>query len=581
MTSAAGRTGEPVAEGTQARLVGGRYRLEEMLGRGAMGTVWSARDELLDRDVAVKEVVPPPGLDADERTLLRQRTLREARAAARISSSAAVTVYDVVEEDERPWIVMERLGTRTLDDVMRERGPMPPAEVAAIGLSVLDALDAAHAAGVMHRDVKPGNVMVGETGSSPVDGGSRVVLTDFGIAHLDGDPSTTSTGLVMGSPQYVAPERAQGHPAIPASDLWSLGATLYAAAEGHPPHQREGILPTIAAIVSEDAPPAQRSGSLAPLLARLLHRDPAARPDAAATRAELGRVAEGRPAPADAGPAAAAPVAAAPTVAAPPPADWTADTRDPVDPSPTRRRRRWPLIGLVAAAGVLASLVLALVLLDEPSGEPAAGQDPSSSPSAEPAPQEPEPSEPEPAPSELAEPAPSEPAPSEPAPSEPAPPEPAPSEPASPADDAAAVPEGYQLYEDQTGFSVAVPQGWTAERDGPRVQFTAPASSRFLRIDQTDTPQADPVADWERQEESVSQRLPNYERISIEAVEYRDYDAADWKFTFGEEGTTQVLSRNLITAPDQAYALYWSTPVAEYDEALGTFEVIANTFMPG
>ncbi|MEJ7775764.1 MAG: hypothetical protein WKF72_13245, partial [Nocardioidaceae bacterium] len=167
------------------------------------------------------------------------------------------------------------------------------------------------------------------------------------------------------------------------------------------------------------------------------------------------------------------------------------------------------------------------------------------------------------------------------APSEPAPSEPAPSEPAPPADDAAAVPEGYQLYEDQTGFSVAVPQGWTAERDGPRVQFTDPASSRFLRIDQTDTPQADPVADWERQEESVSQRLPNYERISIEAVEYRDYDAADWKFTFGEEGTTQVLSRNMITAPDQAYALYWSTPESEYDEALGTFEVIANTFMPG
>lgn len=529
MASDSGRTEERATGDGDTRQVAGRYRLHAVLGRGAMGTVWAGRDELLHRDVAIKEVVPPHGLDEDQRTALRERTLREARAAARINSSAAVTVYDVVEEDERPWIVMERLGTRTLDDMVRDGGPLPVAEVAAIGLSVLDGLEAAHAAGVMHRDVKPGNVMVGEVGSNPVDGGSRVVLTDFGIAHLDGDASTTSTGLVMGSPQYLAPERAQGQAATPASDLWSLGATLFAAVEGRPPFEREGPLPTLAAIVNEDAPPATRGGDMAPVLAALLSRDPAERPDAATTRELLSRVAGGRDLP-DAAVSAAA------------------------TPAPSRRRRSWFVLGLVAAAGVLAALLVALVLLPDPDPQAPPAQSSSDSPSAE-----------EPVPE-----------PSTPAPSG----SPAQTATEPPLDTAPIVPQGFRLHEDETGFSVAVPEGWTVERDGTRVQLDDPGSSRFLRVDQTDTPQADPVEDWERQEESVSQRLENYERISIEPVEYRDYDAADWQFTFGADDRTRVLNRNMITSPDQAYALYWSTPEGEYDDAFGTFEVIAETFTP-
>ena len=432
----------------------------------------------------------------------------------------------------------------------------------------------------MHRDVKPGNVMVGDDGSSPVDGGNRVVLTDFGIAHLDGDPSTTSTGLVMGSPQYVAPERAQGRPATPASDLWSLGATLYAASEGHPPHQRDGALPTMAAIVSEDAPPATQSGALAPVLARLLSRDAADRGDAATTRDALLRVAQGR--------APVAPTSHAPAAApVPPPGVTGLGATDPgaTGPGatgphatgaeadgerPTRRRPSWFVLAVVAAGGVLAALVVALVVLDDSD----AGGDPATQtqeqPSEESPPAETDPDEGQPEPGAEDEPSPSA-----------SPPAPSPSETEEPpADESGGVPEGFELYEDETGFSVAVPQGWEVSRDGPRVQFSDPQSANFLRVDQTDEPQADPVEDWERQEESVSQDLPNYERISIEPVEYRDYDAADWQFTFGEGERTRVLNRNMITAPDQAYALYWSTPDAAYDESFGTFEVIAETFTP-
>src|SRR5689334_9739326 len=228
------------------RLLAGRYRLSHVLGRGGMGAVWAAHDEVLGRDVAVKEVVPPPTLTGEERRLVRQRSLREARAAARISHPSAVTVYDVVEDDDRPWIVMQRLDARTLADVLREDGPLPLPRVARLGLDLLDALAAAHAAGVMHRDVKPANVMIGADG--------RAVLTDFGIATLEGDPALTSTGLVIGSPAYMSPERARGEPPSPASDLWSLGATLYTAIEGHSPFQRDGHLPTLTAVIVDPVP---------------------------------------------------------------------------------------------------------------------------------------------------------------------------------------------------------------------------------------------------------------------------------------------------------------------------------------
>jgi eukaryotic-like serine/threonine-protein kinase len=243
-----------------------------------MGVLWAARDEMLGRAVAVKEMRPPVGANGDSDGAARERALREARAAARVTHPSAVTVYDVVEEDGRPWIVMELLPSRTLADVLAVDGPLAPSAVARIGLDLLDALSAAHAAGVVHRDVKPGNILFAD---------GRAVLVDFGIAMLDGDAALTSTGLLVGSPAFMAPERARGEQPTPASDLWSLGATLFTAVEGDAPFRREGQLPTLAAVVTQEAPPAEHAGPLRQLLAGLLARDPADRPTAAEARALL------------------------------------------------------------------------------------------------------------------------------------------------------------------------------------------------------------------------------------------------------------------------------------------------------
>src|SRR3954454_15260656 len=253
------------------RLVAGRYRLHTPLGRGGMGVVWAAEDELLQRPVAIKEVRFPPTIDDDERELLRERTLREARTAARLDHPCAVRVFDVCEDEQQPFIVMERLDGRTLCDPTKKSGPLAPARAADIGVCLLDALQAAHTAGIVHRDVKPGNVIVGDDG--------RVTLTDFGIASTAGDASSTSTGLLVGSPAYIAPERARGGPPEPPSDLWSLGATLYTAVEGRPPFDKPEAVATLAAVVTEPHTPCTRAGDgLAQTIDLLLDKDPAGRP---------------------------------------------------------------------------------------------------------------------------------------------------------------------------------------------------------------------------------------------------------------------------------------------------------------
>jgi eukaryotic-like serine/threonine-protein kinase len=268
------------------RVIAGRYSLAEPIGRGAMGVVWRARDLLLDRDVAVKEVVLTTTFDDEERANACQRTLREARTAARLSHRGVVTVYDVAEEDGRPWVVMELVASRSLDNVLFTDGPLTPLRAARIGRQLLAALAAAHAAGVLHRDVKPSNVLIASEGQSDADSDpwdERAVLTDFGIAQFEGDPRLTQTGMVMGSPGFTAPERIRGGMATPASDLWSLGATIYAAVVGRGPYeQRGGPITTMTAIINEDAPVAPSAGALGPVIAALLRREPAARPTAAA-----------------------------------------------------------------------------------------------------------------------------------------------------------------------------------------------------------------------------------------------------------------------------------------------------------
>ena len=263
------------------RLIAGRYRLEGQIGRGAMGIVWRGRDELLARDVAVKEVQITALASAAEAESIYQRTLREARAAARLSHPAVVTVFDVVAEDGSPWIVMELVKARSLDRVVIEDGPLAPVDAAELGASLVGALASAHAAGVLHRDVKPSNVLVTDEG--------RTVLTDFGIATFAGDPGTTQVGMVVGTPGFTAPERVRGGAATPASDLWSLGATLYAAVEGRGPFDRLGGATAITAgVATQDAPRAPSAGPLGPVIEALLSRDPATRPNAATAALSAG-----------------------------------------------------------------------------------------------------------------------------------------------------------------------------------------------------------------------------------------------------------------------------------------------------
>ncbi|MBQ0905359.1 serine/threonine protein kinase [Micromonospora sp. U21] len=253
-------------------MIAGRYRLLDLVGCGGMGRVWRARDEMLHRDVAVKEVVPPSWLADHERAELRSRTLREARAAARLNHPAVVRLYDVVPVEGSPWIVMEYVPSRTLQDVLDTEGPLAPAEAARIGLALLGALRAAHTAGVLHRDVKPQNVLVAHDG--------RVMLTDFGLATFDGgDGAMTHPGMVLGSPQYVAPERAAEGVSTVAADLWSLGATLHTAVEGRSPYARSTAMATLSALAAGPPDPAPHAGPLAPVLAGLLRRDPRYRLD--------------------------------------------------------------------------------------------------------------------------------------------------------------------------------------------------------------------------------------------------------------------------------------------------------------
>jgi serine/threonine protein kinase len=286
------------------RLVAGRYALSEVIGRGGMGTVWLATDRVLEREVALKEITFSVDLTAEERTILRERTMREARAAARLDHPRVTTVFDVVEEDGRPWLVMEHVSARSLQEIIEERGPLPPAAVAQIGLDVLAALEAAHGAGIVHRDVKPANVLVEPDG--------HACLTDFGIATTTGDSSLTTGGALIGSPSYMAPERVNGEQPRPPVDLWSLGATLYAAVEGRPPFARGEAMATMMSVVSEHPAPMLRAGPLEAVLTGLLTKDPAARTSPQDAQQQLTAVLAGSPpAPLPPPPAAARPAPAA------------------------------------------------------------------------------------------------------------------------------------------------------------------------------------------------------------------------------------------------------------------------------
>ncbi len=524
------------------RRIAGRYHLIEPIGRGGMGVVWRAHDELLDRAVAVKEV-RYHALGEPDRAAFNARTIREARAAGRLTHPNVVVVHDVIEEDGRPWIVMQLVDSRSLGDVLKEAGALPPEQVAAIGAEVLDALRTAHAAGVMHRDVKPENVLLGP--------GGRVVLTDFGIATMTQETALTMSGVVTGTPAFLPPERLNGLPATPESDLWSLGATLYAAVEGRPPFDRGAPVPTMVAILNDDAAPMRNAGPLEPVVEGLMRKDPAQRMSAAEAAERLARIAAGDPAPSDTQPSG-----------------HPAGARPPSS-------RRTPMV----AIAVLVPLILAagaLYWYIQPRGP--VPSDAAASTTGTPGPAAT--GTPGPAPvrtshkSRTAR------------PSEPPASDPTPMPSVRPATDANK-PGEWLRHRDPAGFTIALPPGWTAfDRKSTSVKFHGPGSKGYLHIDWTVPEErlTDPVKSFLALERRVIAEgtFRGYHRIAIEATTFLDRPAAAWSFTWTPPSgrKVRVLDIGFRTAEGRPYAMYWQTPLADWDEDLRLQKVFADTFRP-
>ena len=616
----------------------GRYHLISALGNGGMGTVWLAEDDILSRRVAVKEVSPPAEMTEREREMLRERTLREARTAARLSHPNVVTIYDVVEDDGRPWIVMELIPSRSLRDLVEADGPLTAQQAAGVGLQILAALRAAHALGIMHRDVKPGNVLV--------DAGGRAVLADFGIARTQDSPALTTSGVLVGSPSYIAPERARGEPGGPESDLWSLGATLYALVEGRPAYDRAGALATLMAVVNEDPDPPSRAGALWPVIRGLLDHVPSRRPgpdEAERMLREIADTAGGSqtvPFPVVPPPAAGGGTALleepAPAVPDRPEPDALPDEPDPdalpdqpdphalpdkpdphavpdepdpealpEEPDP-RALRRTPEPGATApglipgrpgwsrlseatrktrtsrrrkpltwvAATAAAVIVVAGVVISLIVS------------SHHTALAGPNPGHATGHPASSHTPSAKSSGPTSAPPSSPAA-TPAPtstsgsgsrSGPLGPA----VIPAGYHKFVNSTGFSIAVPNGWRISHQGHYVYLLPPSGAEFLLIDQSDHPQPNPLRDWQQQEANRESTYAGYHRIRLESVRYPQAEkAADWEFTYYHQGTlTHVLNRNILANAHHAYALYWSTPDSQWGQDWHIFKVLARTFRP-
>ena len=536
------------------RLLAGRYRLESVVGRGGMGTVWRARDETLDREVAVKEVVLPAGLGDADRENRHRRTLREARASARLNHPGVVTVHDVVDEDDRPWIVMELVRARSLQEIVDEDGPLPPGRVAGIGRQIAGALRAAHAIGILHRDVKPANVLV--------TADDRAVLTDFGIAQLAGDATLTGTGLIMGSPAYMSPERVTGDPAVPASDLWALGATLYAATEGRAPHHRSDAMAVLAAVMTQDVPPPRNAGPLAPVLTGLLERDPVRRLSGDRAEEALKAVASGHAADAAVRQSATVVDGAAQGVpphyvpAPPPPsggmtAPFSPGPGQQWPPAPPRRRSpALPILGGVVAAAAILAVAGVVLWLNRGSsdGGTRAGETPATVAGQS-------------APATRAA---------------------SPSTPASrPAPSRTPLPPGLAT-QTGPGYSIGVPRGWRRSEQGNSVIWTDPASSAYVQVDQT-VWSGDPYdhwVTWER-EAIADGRLKGFRRVGeIARTEVAGLPAADIEFTWTRSvGATRARDRGVIV-DGRPYAVVVAVPESQWNGRAPLVKNVLDTFRP-
>jgi eukaryotic-like serine/threonine-protein kinase len=618
------------AERTDGRLLAGRYRLGAMLGKGGMGTVWRAVDETLGRSVAVKELRFPGNVDEDEKRRLVTRTLREAKATARIRNAGAITVFDVVKEDDRPWIVMELVEGRSLSDVIREDGPLTPRRAAEVGLVLLDVLKAAHAEGILHRDVKPSNVLIADGGSSADGpGAGRVVLSDFGIAQIDGDPSVTSTGMLVGAPSYISPERARGQKPGPPADLWSLGALLYAAVEGRPPYDKGSAIATLTAVMTEPVGPMANAGPLTDVIRGLLVKDPAQRLDDAGARALLGAVATtpDRPAAPTASPDAKTAVLAVDPPAAPadtpPPSDGrtTAMPADapsaPGAPPADQARMRDALRSVRKAAAkprpapepgtpevtrppapssitdvvprrtlVIAAVVLAIALLgtvigvvlansgggkggsgsgDTKNGSTGGTTTSSTTPSTTQSHSAKDDNGKKNGKGGKDDSA---------APGNSR----TPSQPStgSTGNAPGAVPAGWHKeVNTKYHFSIALPPGWHqtgTTQGGGGVIFSEDSGFPRVQVDFTSTPGNDAEADWRAHEPEVASSTPGYKLIKITGdVDYRGYrTVADWDFLRNSGNQRlHVKDRGFVVDNHHGYAIMTSMPVGQWDTPAG------------
>ncbi|MCX5385121.1 serine/threonine-protein kinase [Streptomyces sp. NBC_00083] len=571
-----------------SRLIAGRYRLGRRLGRGGMGTVWRAHDELLGRQVAVKELHPEGGAPATA-------ALREARAVAQIKHPHVIVVHDVVEDGapddaagaRRSYIVMELVDGGSLADVLAAKGPVGADEAARIGVALLGALATAHARGVLHRDLKPANVLIEE------DGG-RVVLTDFGIAQVPGTSTISEEGAFVGSPEYTAPERMQGAGAGPESDLWSLGALLCAALSGESPFHRDSLGGVLHAVVIDEIRPPAAARPLLPVVQGLLERDPAHRLGAAEAESLLrafvatGSTPPRRPTPADrVGPATAAVTKDPPGTAAPPtassspspapssaasasapapvPGRYAAEPADtPVD-STTSVARPWRKRSLLAGAALVlvltgAGAAVAVFALDglgtdrdaapgtSPSvvaGTPDAGAGP---PRSE-APRRPPP-----------------------------PPPPAPEQAAVPP-----LPDGFRFVRDSDGFGIALPDGYVRSTDAQRVFYTSPDGALKVGIRTQHTVAGGPLGVMRQSAANGPVTNPGYRDGKVTATTHHGHDAALWEFTWNgftkAEGPRHTYDISW-DVPGRMYDVWVSAPVGRLDEAKRTFDTALDSFVP-
>jgi hypothetical protein len=590
-------------EGENVRLIAGRYLLEARIGRGGMGIVWRATDQLLGRQVAVKELALDDSLPEERSRQRRERTLREARAVARLGHPHIIVVHDVVEQDERPYIVMELINGDSLAERIAAEGPVDAREAARIGIDLLGALRRAHDAGVLHRDLKPANVLL-ETGTD------RVVLTDFGIAQVAGAPTLTESGSFVGSPEYTAPERMSGTRTGPESDLWSLGALLCAVLSGESPFRRDSLGGILHAVVVDEIRPPAQAAPLLPVVRGLLERDPDRRLDAAEaerllrafretgrtprttraprmsagytpTRRDVPRPGRDAPRRATAGGAAQdGPAAAGQSPSGlPAPGDPEAALREqPAQQQPHSARSVLVAAALVAAMAGAGVSAAALLMGDGSGG--GGGGTPSTS-----APRTPDESRTTGAPTTSGVSGASRGTPGTPTDDPPGTSADArPTVTRSRAATAPAVPSGYRLAEDDRGFSLAVPDDFTREPQGERVFYMSPGEVIRIGVKLDDPEEGGPAGVMRRAHEKGPSANPGYRDGRITETTHGGRPAALWEFTWDGFSASEGPRHTYDLCWEQDGRLYdvWvSAPVGKVSEAKEYFDVAVDTFVRG